>query len=54
MVNGPLDHPLKTDGLLEHVLALFRKHLHVFIEEHFQIGFNVIHISATFFHDIEA
>jgi hypothetical protein len=35
VVDGTLNHPLKTDGLLEYVLAFFRKHLHVFIEKHF-------------------
>ncbi len=53
MVDGPLDHPLKADGLLEYVFALFRKHLHVFIEEHFQVGFHVIRVSAAFFHDVK-
>ncbi len=54
VVDGPLNNPLKTDGLLKDIFIALGNHFHVFIEKRFQAGLQVIDIATTFFKNFQA
>ena len=54
VIDGPLDHPLKADGLLQHVLIALGDGLHVFLEKGLQLDLQVFDVAAAVLDDVDA
>ena len=52
MLHRPLDHSLKTEGLLEHIFIPFRDTLHMLFEKVFKAIFNIPDIAPAVFNNL--
>jgi len=53
MIHRPLDHPLKTEGLLENVFAPFGHTVHLLVEKILKSVFKIINTAAAVFDNFD-
>jgi len=54
MVDSPLNHPLKTEGLLQHILVILGYALNFFLEEGLERKLEAFDITTTIFYYFNA
>ena len=51
MINRSLDHPLKSDRLLQYIIIVFRNPLDLFLKKVFKRIQNILHIGSAVIDD---